>query len=108
MSVYIQDMEMPKEMRTLTIFPNGYVAVYNSFDTFINETKAIQIPPHGRLIDADELMKTLRITGMDCEKCVWSNHTAFCTRGPYFIDACCAIECAPTIIPADKEEPDGT
>lgn len=51
---------------------------------------------HGRLIDANALMKTLGITDMDCEKCAWGSH-GFCTRGGDFRDACVAIEDAPTI-----------
>lgn len=89
MSILIQGMEMPKEMRTLTIFPNGYVAVHNSFDTFESETKAIQIPPHGRLIDADELL-TSKSVG-----------TQIAGWGKMYHETC--IEYAPTIIPADKE-----
>ena len=51
-----------------------------------------------RLIDADELMKTLGITDMDCEKCKWGSHGR-CTRGGDFEDACSAIEDAPTVEP---------
>lgn len=51
---------------------------------------------HGRLIDANALMKTLGITDMDCEKCAWGSH-GFCTRGGDFRDACVAIEDSPTI-----------
>lgn len=49
-----------------------------------------------RLIDADALMKTLGITDMDCGKCKWGDH-GYCTRGSDFVDACTAIEDAPTI-----------
>lgn len=50
-----------------------------------------------RLIDADELMKTLGITDMDCDKCEWEDGHGFCTRGGDFTDACTAIEDAPIV-----------
>lgn len=53
-----------------------------------------------RIIDADALMETLGITDMDCYKCVWGNEKlGYCNRGKEFIDACLAIENAPTIEP---------
>ena len=57
-----------------------------------------------RLIDADELMKALGITDMDCEKCEWqSGYGTYCSRGGDFEDACFAIENAPTIEPERKK-----
>lgn len=57
-----------------------------------------------RLIDADELMKALGITDMDCEKCEWqSGYGTYCSRGGDFEDACFAIENAPTIEPEPKK-----
>lgn len=51
-----------------------------------------------RLIDADALMATLGITGMDCDKCAWYDREwSNCKRGGDFEDACCAIENAPII-----------
>lgn len=106
MSILIKGMEMPKEMRTLTIFPNGYVAVYNSFDTFVSETKAIQIPPHGRLIDADALddaFTDLRWENGDYKSGAlihWGDRPHWCLTGSEVENL---INAAPTIIPADKE-----
>lgn len=53
MGVYIKGMEMPEEhtLYTLTIFHNGYVAIYDVKDSFIGETKAVPVPPHGDLIE---------------------------------------------------------
>jgi len=105
MSIYIKGMEMPKdnEILCINIMANGNV--YYSLDLNANPiANAFHVPPHRRLIDADALMKVLGITDMDCEKCELSDHAAFCTLGPEFTAACCAIEYAPTIIPADKED----
>ena len=49
-----------------------------------------------RLIDADALAASLGITNMDCPKCGWYNGRG-CKRGSDFVDACEAIEDAPTI-----------
>ena len=49
-----------------------------------------------RLIDADALMQTLGITDTDCGKC--DLHGAMgCSKCGDFVDACIAIEHAPTI-----------
>ena len=55
MSLLIKGMAMPEKHITLNIFPNGYVAIQDATDSFIGETKAFPIPPHGRLIDANAL-----------------------------------------------------
>ena len=50
------------------------------------------------LINREDLLQTLGITDMDCEKCGWYSRTARrCKRGSDFEDACFAIENAPTI-----------
>ena len=55
MSIIIKGMEIPEKhtLYTLTIFPNGYVAIYDVKDSFIGETKAVSVPPHGDLIERD-------------------------------------------------------
>ena len=50
------------------------------------------------LINKEDLMLTLGITDMDCEKCGWYSRAArMCKRGSDFEEVCCAIENAPTI-----------
>lgn len=51
-----------------------------------------------RLIDADELNKTLGIDSDSCSTCSWGYRWR-CSRGCDFEDACCAIEDAPAIDP---------
>lgn len=91
MSVYIKGMEMPKycgECRFClddSRIANGYCMYFHSRANLYELRKdcpLVSVPPHGRLIDADAL----------CEGLV-SNH-------PVVIHA----KCAPTIIPADKED----
>ena len=98
MGVYIKGMEMPKEgsWKTVRIYPDGTCAVPNwqGDCTVIKGAKAVPVPPHGRMIDADELLtlcKDYAITPDDDE---------FCKRLEY------ALNKAPTIIPASEETED--
>lgn len=43
-----------------------------------------------RLIDKEDLMRTLGITSEDCYECDWGEN-GYCTRGSDFTDACDAI-----------------
>ena len=98
--VYIRGMEMPKKHSyiTITIWPNG-IASYGLFDREehlcnFQETKAVPVPEHGRLIDADELTlkKKFMLSGM--------GFTTFTVEAVLIHD----IENAPTIIPAEEGE----
>lgn len=52
MSILILGMEMPKDREiNLRIDEKGEVYVYGSYPTELH--KAVPVPPHGRLIDAD-------------------------------------------------------
>ena len=70
MSILIKSIEMPKNHSyiTIAIWPNGIVS-YGLLDreghlSDFQNTKAIPVPPHGRLIDADEFLK--RAIGTKC------------------------------------------
>lgn len=60
------------------------------------------VPPHGRLIDADALMK-MRGMENDCYNCPNGSH-GWCTRSQDAANICEAIEDAPTIIPAEEDK----
>lgn len=88
MSVYIKGMEMPMDgMLCIDIFPDGRVAGH--YDCSIDWVKAVPVPPHGRLIDADALIS--RVTD---------------EKGNYYGHDCAvigeAVESASTIIPAEE------
>ena len=61
MGIYIKGLEMPtkNECLILTIYPDGqcFEHVYNGSFGAREERKAVPVPPHGRLIDADALEK---------------------------------------------------
>ena len=59
MGVYIKGMEMPKEgsWRSIRIYPDGTIGRPIGFGDYalVEGAKAVPVPPHGRLIDADAL-----------------------------------------------------
>lgn len=58
MSILIRGMEMPKSLGiTVTIFPDGRVIEHNGYGNYRVCGKAVPVPPHGRLVDADALKK---------------------------------------------------
>ena len=93
MSVLI-DMEMPEKQTILTIVPTGYVAIYDAKDSFIGETKAFHVPPHGRLVDADALVQLFK------EKA--TEHGGI--GGIMVALATACIDAVPTIIAAEEGE----
>lgn len=86
MGIYIPNMEMPKEEELLCIriYPNGKVSI--DMDLACKQVAtAVQISPHGRLIDADAL--TYNIGDV-----------------PYKGSVRRVLLSAPTIIPAEEGE----
>ena len=57
MSVYIRGLNLPAEPMILILHPDGNIST-EDYEIGAN-AKAIELPPHGRLIDADALKDTL-------------------------------------------------
>lgn len=60
MDILIKNMEMPKDDENLTIVIEADGSVWQKIGTsayFCTCGEAIELPPHGRLIDADKLKK---------------------------------------------------
>lgn len=55
MGIYLPNMEMPKETTLISIGPGGTVEIHRNDDlTWVPlKEKAVPVPPHGRMIDAD-------------------------------------------------------
>jgi len=93
MSILIKGMKMPKgtnELR-LIIHPNGQVII--SKQTYWEETEAIEVPAHGRLIDANSLGELCNIMADKCDgigTSIWEQFRV-------------TVECCPTIIPVDTD-----
>lgn len=59
--ILIKNMELPTEERIqLSIYPDGTVVNHSTFKVEKNRTTAIELPEHGRLIDADVIGNRLR------------------------------------------------
>lgn len=120
MGVYIKGMEMPKDNTVLLrIYPKDklnelYVEQLDIDGDTLNEYWAVELPPHGRLIDADEFLAEQR--HLYCENCarrkgmkngkmkfVYDIGDAPC-RACGYGDVLDDIEDAPTIIEAEGEE----
>ena len=93
MSVLIKGMEMPTNCDALLHIHSDGRAVLYPFGASgeVTEYQAIPVPPHGRLIDADALLKGCERTGNE-----------YVTREWAFSQS--AIENAPTIIPASGKQ----
>ena len=97
MAILIKGVEMPtgNECLILTIYPDGqcFEHVYNGSFGSREERKAVPVPPHGRLIDADELLKR--------------KGDAYDSRGHLlYAVGTGSIVTAPTIIEAEGREDD--
>ena len=108
MSVYIKGMEMPHncdECRLCAFIPVGDYGLYRKCLPLNAKAKItirradcplLPVPDHGRLIDADFIVKRLRKQIQDV-----GADTELANRGREFISIIGAVS---TIIPADKEE----
>ena len=100
MSVYIRGMEMPKSCAecpvNLYFCHHGYKYLLEHmelYDRRADECPIIEVPPHGRLVDADVLAEEHRVRAYQGNVSSYSFHTA----------ARAWVDDAPTVIPADKE-----
>ena len=64
MSILINGMKMPKERECVVIFSDGKAGKYPAAALYGYDGKdaryAIELPPHGRLIDADKVCKSVQ------------------------------------------------
>lgn len=95
MGVYIKGMEMPKEgtFNIVHIYDDGHVSMpfWGKGMQIVSGITAVPVPPHGDLIDRDELMK----------------HKGNCYDADghlLYAVGTGSIMCAPTIIPAEEGE----
>jgi len=59
MSVLIKGMEMPEAGQTITIAVNWDGSLYARLEPVGHWCPLVEVPPHGRLIDADALFKRM-------------------------------------------------
>lgn len=65
MDVLIKNMELPKkcDMLMVAIFSDGSVDFKGRGEIKTHRTKAIELPPHGQLIDRDAVLKKYNHVG---------------------------------------------
>ena len=97
MGIYLPNMEMPKEGNwiTLRVYPDGQCFLYswrgNDIE-FIEQLTAVPVQePHGRLIDADALIKSDRMVGK------------LMMYGGEYVYTQAEIDRSTTVIPASEE-----
>lgn len=102
----IRGMEMPKSPVLFCIHPDG--KVFADLEGDWREYKAVPVPPHGRLIDADALMhefekaqRTMEQHGQEYSCSFMSSSQELSTEWYCVEDM---VENAPTILPAEEGE----
>lgn len=95
-SILIKGLTMPTndELLCIKIYPNGKVAIDMDLECKQIAT-AVRVPPHGRLKDADELLRYKEREVCSAEKIVPEIRYVVDTRW---------IDEAPTVIPAEEGE----
>ena len=99
MSLYIPGCDLPKEgNKLLFIFPDGVV---NEFEPGTPYYEAKQLPPHGDLVDRDELSKSLnRLCDRVCEYSE-SQRKTMCSACPLYSGIIVVEDDAPAIVEAE-------
>lgn len=98
MGLYIPDMQMPAHGEMVYIMEGGYVRkAYHGIREPLHESKAISVPPHGRLIDTEAKVKTQLY---DDEHEEWSDEVELTVE--QYLGYC--FNEVPTIIPAEEGE----
>lgn len=93
MSIYITNMDIPKdEAVALYIYPDGRVKLWRPQAAVSHEYEAVPVPPHGKLIEAEPIMKFIT-DGLNSGKFGYDQ-----------IEVLTEIQYAPTIIPAEEGE----
>ena len=98
MGVYISNIEMPEEgwHKAIMISSDGTVVSY--YDCIVESGKAVSVPQHGRLIDADYLKLTF------CSECtLYPDKCLEKTADGCDWHSIAHLEMCPTIIEAEGE-----
>lgn len=96
--IYIPGLSMPDEYDSIHILRDGTAVVYRTES--IDFYKAIPVPDHGRLIDADALRQAMYHEAFELDSPMQKWDSGCWIRYKMFERM---EESAPTIIPASKE-----
>ena len=96
--IYIKDMEIPKgDSMIVAIRPDGMIE--DVMGCYVG--KAVPVPPHGRLIDADALRQTMYHEAFETDSPLQKWESGCWIRYKMFERM---EEAAPTIIPAEEKK----
>ena len=99
MSILIKGIEMPKDRPVrIDLYPNGKALLFTTASEWVTEHTVIELPPHGRIIDADAVYKRLQKQAMT----FWG--ISGDPRYTITLEIMDAIRFAPTIIEAEEAE----
>lgn len=99
MSIIIYGMDMPKnEELWIRVQPDGRIVSQTGY--VIEDASAEQIPPHGRLIDADALISQYAEIYRTDKGNIWTAKTDY-AEGVQ--DVLADIKTAPTVVEAEEE-----
>ena len=105
MAILIEGMEMPKDgYIDVRLFSDGTATTQTGQNPFYKEFQVVEVPPHGRLIDADALHKLFEDQWHYLQVLDWNeNPTAEAEQSG--INWCINTmhDDAPTVIPASEE-----
>lgn len=122
MGVYIKGMEIPTrcgrcDMR-IPVYDDGIfdhyeccitAAIIDNLGEKMEDCPLVPVPPHGRLIDADDLRQSLKDSIDECHN--WADeieggemYARVSQSLGTFVECSLRVKAAPTIIPAEEEE----
>ena len=108
MGVYLPNVDMPKgdKVVTIQICPDG--SIWQQYRGTVPNAKAVPVPPHGRLIDADAFAAEMRERQKAAGK--WlreAKDRETAVRADAVLSFLCEVkltlDAVPTIIPAEEE-----
>ena len=105
MSVYIQGINRPTEPKKCNFYQNDPLGIRLPYCALqlacygLDKCPLIQVPDHGRLIDADALISHCK----EMEQIEWNNKTAPYSWAYAYESLEDDIDNAKTIIPSDKD-----
>lgn len=113
MGIYIKDMEMPKVCYDCDFCTYGFCSRIERYvtDSYSREEDCpiIGLPPHGDLIDRDELHQSIKDSIDECHK--WANevksvemYTRVSQALGTFVECALRVKNTSTVIPAEGKE----
>ena len=109
MSVLICGMEMPKSCLYCRFHKSIYCTLTDICTNTAQGCPLVEIPPHGRLIDADALRQSIKESIDECHK--WAEeveggemYARVSQSLGTFVECSLRVKSAPTIIPAEEGE----